>query len=796
MNELEKSIQLAEFYFKNKNYYYAEAILKKIVQEEPSNPNANELLAYIRGNEGKLDEAYQYLCITCLDENCSPQAHYYLGCIQLNKNLYREGINSVQQAIKKRGEFYEAIFVLGVLNTKIGDVEKALNLYQKALQINKNSHELFFNIGIVYQDLENFEEAIKNYDKAINLKNDYVEACLNKAIIFKKLKRFEEAEALTRKVIDLNPRMPEAQSSMGHTLSELRRHEEALLYFDKAITLQPNYAEAWSNKGHALSELKRHEEALLYFDKAITLQPNYAEAWSNKGHALSELKRHEEALLYFDKAITLQPNYAEAWSNKGFVLCELRRYEEALLNFDNANDLNQDADWIKGHIIHTKMKICKWDNLQEELRDISNLIKAGKKVITPFAYIALTDNIIELKLTSEIFSNKKSEKKIPIGQMRKKSKGEKIKIAYFSADFRDHPVSILTAELFELHNKKLFETYAFSFGNNDNGPMRKRLMKSFDQFMDVRSISDKEIAEIARNLEIDIAIDLGGYTAENRIGIFSYRPAPIQISYIGFLGTMCNSDIDYILADEITIPNEAKKSYTEKIIYLPSYQVNDRKRLIPQKKFTREELGLPEKGFVFACFNNNYKFMPNIFDAWMEILIKVENSVLFLYAENKSTEINLIKEAAKKNISKHRIIFGNKISAEKYLARYRLCDLFLDTFPYNGGTTCSDALWMGLPVITMMGQSFASRYASSILHSIDLSELVAHNIDEYKNLAIQLAENSVILDEVKKKIQRNRENSLLFDTPKFTENLEKAYTQIYKRWCSNLLADNIYVGLN
>ena len=380
-----------------------------------------------------------------------------------------------------------------------------------------------------------------------------------------------------------------------------------------------------------------------------------------------------------------------------------------------------------------------------------------------------------------------------IKEANKNTKNEKIRIAYFSADFREHPVSILTAEMFELHDKSLFETYAFSYGPDDKGQMRKRIINAFNQFYDVSKISDLEIVKIARKLNIDIAIDLGGYTSKCRTEIFNHRAAPIQVSYIGFLGTMSNNKIDYLIADRTIITNEEKDAYTEKIIFLPSYQVNDRKRKIADKKFTREELGLPKNSFIFCNFNNNYKLTPDIFNGWIEILKRTTDSSLFLYAENNIVEENLKKYALARNIDGNRLIFGHKISAENYLARYKTCDLFLDTFPYNGGTTCSDAIWAGLPVVTLKGKSFASRYASSILNSAGQSILIANNLCEYKNLAVNLAENPNKLKRIKKELENNRLTLPLFDSHLFTKNIEKAYIKMYERNQQNLPPDHITI---
>ena len=366
-------------------------------------------------------------------------------------------------------------------------------------------------------------------------------------------------------------------------------------------------------------------------------------------------------------------------------------------------------------------------------------------------------------------------------------------MGYFSADFINHPVAALTVELFELHNKDKFEIFAFSLKPSDGSALRQRLDSAFDRVIDVHGMSDKAVAELSRELNIDIAIDLGGYTAESRTGIFAYRTAPIQLSYIGYLGSMGVGYMDYLIADPTIIPPESVQYYSEKIVYLPSYQVNDRKREISKKKFTRADLGLPEEGFIFCCFNHNYKFNPIIFDSWMRILNAVDKSVLFLYADNLLAKENLKNEAVVRGINPERLIFGARIPAADYLARYQVCDLFLDTLPYNAGTTASDALWAGLPVITRVGQSFAGRMAASLLNAIEMPELITYSQDEYEALAIELATGLDKINEINEKLQKNRLTTVLFNTPLFTEKLEAAYLNIYRRYQGDLAAEHIHI---
>ena len=626
-----------------------------------------------------------------------------------------------------------------------------------------NNFELakeYFLDGCSFLEAEDFSQAEHKFIKSLELIPDRVSTLTNLSAAQLKLKKYSEARSAAQKAISVESDNSEAYLNLGLIELDLRNFESAIKFFDKALSLKPDYVEAYSNKGATLNELKRYDEAIAHYDKAISLKPDYHKAWTNKGNTLSELKRFDKAIAHYDKALTLKP----------------------------------DIDWLSGDLLHTKMKICSWSGLAESLEDISKKAVANEKIANPLLLLALNDDTFLHKKSAEIYIQSRYPFNPVLGPILKYPQNQKIRIGYFSADFRNHPVSLLTAELYELHDKNKFEIIAFSFGVDDKSPMRLRLSQAFNQFIDVSNVSDLGIAELSRSLQIDIAVDLGGHTQASRTGIFSYQAAPIQASYIGYLGTMGSEYYDYLLADKTIIPDELQKFYFEKIAYLPSYQVNDRKRTISERQFTREELRLPETGFVFCCFNDNVKILPTTFDSWMRILNAVEGSVLFLYADNEWSKANLIKEACLCGIDSARLIFGGRIPTEEYLARYRVCDLFLDTFPYNAGTTASDALWVGLPVLTLMGQSFASRMAASLLNAIGLSELITTTQEEYEALAIELALNPKKLAYIKLKLANNRLTAPLFDTPLFTKNLEAAYIKMYEHCKAGLEPQDISIA--
>jgi len=407
--------------------------------------------------------------------------------------------------------------------------------------------------------------------------------------------------------------------------------------------------------------------------------------------------------------------------------------------------------------------------------------------------MALIDDPEIQRKTAEIFANKKYPKSYALPEIGLYPKHKKIRIGYFSADFREHPVSDLTAELYEVHDRDQFEIHAFSYGPDTKDKMNLRIKAGVDHFHEVHKMFYKDIAILARSLEIDIAVDLGGHTQDARTGIFAMSAAPIQASYIGYLGTMGANYYDYLVADQTLIPEQNHKYYSEKIVYLPCFQVNDSKESPPEITFTRQDLGLPETGFVFCCLNNTYKITPTTFDSWGRILEQVNGSVLLIYADNKSAQINLTKEITARGIDPNRLIFGKRLSKPEYLARFRVADLFLDTQPYNAGTTASDALRMGLPVLTFIGHSFASRMGASVISALNLPELITTTKEEYESLAIELATHPEKLKIIKDKLASNLSTAPLYDTKLFTKNLESAYTMMYERHHQGLDPDHIYV---
>lgn len=652
--------------------------------------------------------------------------------------------------------------------------------------------EKFKNALTLYKknELNGSQSILQNI---LRLRSKHIDSLHLLGMIMCQSGKLDRGVFLIKEAIKINPYIPSTYFNLGNALSELKKFDEAIFNYDKALILQPNYSKAYLNKGNMLRYLNLFNDAVMTYNKAIYYDPNYAEAYNNLGIAYNLLNNLEDALSNYKKAILINPSFPEFYYNLGITLKSLKKPKESIESFSKALTMKPDYDFLLGDYTHAMMNICDWEFMKENISELRLKINNLNKVCSPFASLNFFDSPEIHKKVSRIYMEEKYPKRNDLGPIKKQKSSGKIKIGYFTSDFGLHPVSYLSAELFELSNKEKFEIVAFYFGKERTDNMHKRIFNAFDKFINVRNMDDKSVAYLSRKIGINIAVDLTGHTENNRVGIFSYRAAPIQLSYLGFLGTMGSEYYDYLIADKTLIPHKNQKYYFEKIIYLPSYQINDTKRQISDKIFTRKELNIPEKSFIYCCFNNNYKIHPSTFDGWIRILKAVNLSILYIYAQNDLIKNNLKKEAKKRGLNPDRIIFGSSIERSEYLSRFNTFDLFLDTLPYNAGTTASDSLWAGLPILTIMGQSFASRLASSILNAAGLSELITHSQKEYENKAIELALEPNKLKIIKNKLKENRSKCLLFNSKLTTKNIEKAYIEIYNNYNLGHLPKSIEV---
>ena len=524
----------------------------------------------------------------------------------------------------------------------------------------------------------------------------------------------------------------------------------------------------------------RFVEAERLIGAALALAPDAPDLLANRGSALAALKRYDEALHAFDRALGADPDFVAARANRATLLFEQKRFPEAASEFDRVLATDPERPYALGNFVLSRLHCCDWTTLAADTARLMACLHEGKRVVPPALSVTLLTSPVDQRIAAEIVARDKAPAGPPLWH------GEafphnRIRVAYLSSDFHAHATAVLAAGLFEAHDRSRFETFAFSWGPDDGSPMRARLTAAFEHFVDVAALSDFEAAVLIREHEIDIAVDLKGYTSDARPGILARRPAPIQVNYLGFPSTMGAPFIDYIVADRVLVPQESARFYSERILRLPnSYQPNDLKRPHPGPAPTRADERLPGDAFVFCCFNAAFKILPAMFDVWMRVLAQTPGSVLWLLADDVAATTNLKQEAVARGVAPDRLIFARRVSLDKHLARHRLADLFLDTFPYNAHTTASDALWAGLPLVTCMGETFASRVAASVLHAVGLPELVTHSLHDYEALALSLA-----TDSTRHKAIRNKLASVgaspLYDTARTTRDLEWAYAEMVAR---------------
>jgi predicted O-linked N-acetylglucosamine transferase (SPINDLY family) len=700
----------------------------------------------------------------------------------LQSGKLTEAEQSFRKLLKRHPSHPAALNLLGVLLTKLGRFSEAEPVIRRATIMTADSDATFYNYGLVLKSVGRPREAFDAFSRAIALNPQVAETWNNRGTVLNSLRRHDDAIRDFDKAIALKPGYAEAYCNKGKPLILGRRYGDALKAFDVALKFNPDLAEAWQGRGDVLAALGSYQEAIAAFRKATSLKPDYPEAYCNAGKSFAQMGLASEALAAFNTALKLDSGLAEAWKGRGSLLLESRQYDEAILAFEAALRADPEIEYVPGDLLHAKAHICDWHGLSEDWSKVIHALRAGARVCAPFPLLASPASAADQMTCSAIYA----ADRIPPGGVAlwrgERSAHQRLRVGYLSGDFREHPTSHLMVGSFEQHDRARFETIAISYGADDGSALRNRLTAAFDQFVDVRQKSDPQIATLIREMEIDIAVDLTGYTGGMRPNVLVQRPAPLQVNYLGYPGTMGAAFIDYILADRILIPPEHRTFYSEQIAYLPgSYQMTDAMRAVADVTPTRAQAGLPEHGFVFCSFNNSFKLAPEIFDVWMRLLRAVEGSVLWLLAGSPTCVRNLRSEAQSRGVAPDRLVFAPRITSAEHLARQRLADLFLDTLHYGAHTTASDALFVGLPVMTYLGATFSSRVAASLLHAIGLPELITNSLAEYEALALTLACDPDRLGAVRQRLLQNGARYPLFDTKAFTRNLETAYQVMWER---------------
>ncbi len=657
-----------------------------------------------------------------------------------------------------------------------GRLNQAFNVYQQLLAIQPDNADVLRLAGTVLAQVERFEEGAALLSRSLELQaNPDTCQCLGNALLG--LGRPEEALNCYNQVLAVRPDDPSALNARGNAWADLKRYPEAFADYDRALTLDPGHLDALLNRSVALQGLNRLDEALEGFDQVLRVDPGDADALYQKAGTLEAMGRLDEALVVCDSALRHRPGHAESHNTRGNILFIMGRIEEALEGYDRALAIKPSIEWLPGHDFYVRMYLSDWRDFAARRDGLSADILAGKRASAPLPVQALVDSPEVLLAAAKTFaqaSHPPGRALPPIAPYTH----DRLRIGYFSSDFKNHPVSHLLAALFERHDRSKVEVFAFSLRPQAEDAWRTRIRNAADHFIDVAGLSDIEAAKLAREHEIDVAVSLNGFTYGSRTGVFAERAAPVQVSYLGYLGTMGTDYIDYLLADEVLIPKDKQAFYSETIAYLPSYQANDDTQQPSDKAFSRADQGLPEDGFVFCSFNQNYKITPDTYDVWMRILTQVPGSILWLHAKNRTAIANLKAEAQVRGVDPERIVFAAMLPLEDHLARLPLADLFLDSHPYNAGATASNALRMGLPVLTRVGETFAARYGASLLTAVGLPELITETDTAFEALAVRLATRPKEMAKVKQKLAKNLPGSLLFDTEKAARAIEALFLQI------------------
>lgn len=689
----------------------------------------------------------------------------------------------------------DSLHLLGVARHQLGDATSAVAYILRAIARDPTQAFFHTNLGNALKDLGQIDRALAAYQQAIRLNPTYADAWYNLGIAQAAAGLREQAVTSYDAAVRLNPRNAFAFNNRGNLQKDLGLLEQAVASYDAALDLNPGYADALINRGIALQDLGMTVEALASFIQARKIKPDNPDTHNHIALALQKLGRTDEALTAFAEAIRLKPNHSHAFYNRGNLYKAMKRLDAALSDYDTALRLNPDYAFLPGVAAHVTCAMGRWGDLDERVAGIVRGVNAGRATTLPFALLALVDDPNLHRRAAEIWVRDKLPPTGRLGPFARKDQGGPIHIAYLSGDFQYHATTHLMAELFELHDRSTFTLTALSFGPRVDDTMRRRVSAAFDHFEEVNDLSDIDVARLCRKLGVDIAVDLKGYTADMRAGILAEGCAPVQMNWLGYPGTMGASFIHYIIADHTLIGANDLRHYAEKVIWLPdTYQCNDGKRPLAQDLFTRTDCGLPEDGFVYCCFNNNYKILPATFDVWMRVLARVPNSVLWLLEDNPNVAANLKAEAVKRGIAAQRLVFAKRMSVVEHMARHKLADLFLDSRPYNAHTTTSDALWAGVPVLTCPGRSFPARVAASLLHAVGLPELIVPCERAYEEEAVALAQDSVRLSSLRTRLETSRSTAPLFDCARFARHLEHAYKEAMRRHWQGEAPDHIDIA--
>lgn len=694
---------------------------------------------------------------------------------ELGRNA--DALVSFNRAVESQQSYFPALIGRADLLGRMSRDAEASRDLEKALMLAPDNPDIAYGFGVLHLRRQRPADALSWFDRALRLDPGFAECHVARSTALIALERHAEAFHALDAAMRIAPENVEGLINRASLLSRLKRFEEALVYADRVLKLETKSTAAWHNRGAALAGLNRPEAALDAYQRGLSLDPNHVPSLTNCAIVLMSLGNNQAALTHLDRALALNLRDPDIWSSRAKALANLNRFPEAAADAANALALDPDHIAARRLAIQARLRACDWTRRDDDEKTVTDALAAGRRIIDPLDCLAMFDSAAENSSAAKLWMLEECPQ-APPPAVRGHAAHERVRVGYLSTDFRSHIVGAMIAGVFEQHNKTRFQTFAFSIGPSHPDKIRARIEAAAERFIDAREMPDTAVAKLIGDFEIDIMVDLNGYTGQSRNAILASHPAPVQINFLGYPGTMASPHMDYIIADHIIVPEMRQNLYTETVLRLPGcYQPNERNRtagVVP----SRREAGLPENGFVFCCFNNNLKITPGLFNIWMRLLRAIEGSVLWLLADNLAAAHNLRREAVARGISFDRLVFASRTSPENHLARHALADLALDTFPYNAHTTATDAVRMGVPLVTCPGTCFQSRVAASVLTVCGMPELITQSFADYEHVALRLARDPDLLAVTRAKLAANRDASSLFDIARFTHNLESLYLQI------------------
>jgi len=743
--------------------------------------------------QGRLAEAENLYRQVLARDSAQFAPHYQLGVLCMQQSRFIEAVTFLQEALRRRDGDVATLINLGMALRHLGRPAEALPVLAHAAAVRPDLAEAHYQQAAALHELGRTAESEKAAARALAAQPDHAKAEFLHGLALGDLGRLKDARASYDRLLARHPDDVEALNNRGLLAWTAQNVDAALTDLNRALALAPSHAPALTNRALVLGGIGRPAEALADYEKLLALDPGKAETWNQRGAMLRRLERDREALESFDRALSLNPDFAQALTNRGFLRWTLdRSYDAAKADLTRALALEPEQPWLEGELFYLKMQGADWDGFAAARAKLSANVAAGKQAVRPFALQAIAADPALLQQAARIFASAEFPA-LPSAALSAARAEGRIRIGYLSADFREQATAYLMAGVYEAHDRGNFEITAFDNGYDDSSPMRARLTRTFDRFIPITGLSDAEAAAAVQKAGIDILVNLNGYFGKPRMAVFARRPAPVQVNYLGFPATLGAPYMDYIIADRTVIPDGEQHFYDEAVVWLPdSYQANDSKRARPMPA-RRAEHSLPEDKFVFCNFNQGYKLTPESFALWLRLLRGAPDSVLWLLHDHDAALPRLRREAEAAGVAAERLLFGPLMELEQHLSRLALADLFLDSLPYNAHTTGSDSLWAGVPLLTLRGGAFPGRVAASMLQAAGLPELITESAAEYEALGLALAADRARLAALRATLAQNRDSCALFDTARFTRNLEAAYRVMMMRRRTNLAPEGFAV---